>query len=333
MSEHDAAAEEGGSGSGSSRSSRQALRRVISAAGGSELLEMLADELSGADLTTLLLEVFRRRAERIRPAEVMRRYRTDRFVAPSQVNAPALRRAEAVMLGALPPGFEVLTLAPVLPLGAHTAAAGVDPRNILATVRGSEVAADPTNGLALEAAVRRADVQRRAPRSAEPVRLAASQRVTRAQLFTGPVSFAHFQLLGVVTAGRDTGGHEFETRHLAEQVKFAATGLSALGLDEVTIAVTCLDEPARQVLAAVTTQFAGLPGIDITEAPERESGRAYYRDLCFKVYARSSQGRPDLLELGDGGFVDWTAQFLGNRKERLLISGYGLDRLALVMGS
>jgi len=166
MSEHDAAAEEAGSGSGSSRSSRQALRRVIGAAGGSELLEMLADELSGADLTTLLLEVFRRRAERMSPADVMRRYRTDRFVAPGQVKAPALRRAEDVMLGALPPGFEVLTLAPVLPLGAHTAAAGVDPRNILATVRGSEVAADPTNGLALEAAVRRADAQRRAPRSA-----------------------------------------------------------------------------------------------------------------------------------------------------------------------
>src|SRR5260221_9885770 len=204
MSEHDAAAEEGGSGSGSSRSSRQALRRVISAAGGSELLEMLADELSGADLTTLLLEVFRRRAERMSPADVMRRYRTDRFVAPGQVKAPALRRAEDVMLGALPPGFEVLTLAPVLPLGAHTVAAGVDPRNILAPVRGSAVAADPTNGLALEAAVRRADVQRRAPRSAEPVRLAAGPRATPAHLFTRPVSFAHFQPLRVGPPGRGT---------------------------------------------------------------------------------------------------------------------------------
>src|SRR5260221_11162603 len=191
MSEHDAAAEEGGSGSGSSRSSRQALRRVISAAGGSEPLEMLADELSGADLTTLLLEVFRRRAERISPADVMRRYRTDRFVAPVQVNAPALRRAEDVMLGALPPGFEVLTLAPVLPLGAHTAAAGVDPRNILATGRGSEAAPDPTNGLALEAAVRSAALHRTASRAAPPVRLAASQRAARAQPFTRPGSFRH----------------------------------------------------------------------------------------------------------------------------------------------
>src|SRR5260221_2824754 len=191
MSEHDAAAEEGGSGSGSSRSSRQALRRVISAAGGSEPLEMLADELSGADLTTLLLEVFRRRAERMSPADVMRRYRTDRFVAPGQVNVHALRRAEDVMLDALPSGFEVVTLAPVLPLGAPTAAPAVDPRNVLATVRGSEVAADPTNGLALEAAGRRAGLLRLAPRSGEPVRLAARQPVMRAQLLRWPVSFAH----------------------------------------------------------------------------------------------------------------------------------------------
>jgi hypothetical protein len=33
-------------------------------------------------------------------------------------------------------------------------------------------------------------------------------------------------------------------------------------------------------------------------------------------------------EVGDGGFVDWTARLCGNRKERLLISGYGVDRLA-----
>ena len=32
--------------------------------------------------------------------------------------------------------------------------------------------------------------------------------------------------------------------------------------------------------------------------------------------------------MADGGFVDWTAALLANRKERLLISGYGVDRLA-----
>src|SRR5258708_2096919 len=127
MNEPGAAADEEDA-SGPQRS-LQALRRVVGEAGGRELLDILADELSGADLTTLLLEVSRRRAERVRPAEVMRRYRTNRFVAPGPVNAGALRRAERAMLDGLPPGFEVVTLAPVVPHGTHTATAGVDPRN------------------------------------------------------------------------------------------------------------------------------------------------------------------------------------------------------------
>jgi hypothetical protein len=39
------------------------------------------------------------------------------------------------------------------------------------------------------------------------------------------------------------------------------------------------------------------------------------------------------LELGDGGSTDWTARLLGSRKERLLISGYGIDRIALARGT
>jgi len=35
-------------------------------------------------------------------------------------------------------------------------------------------------------------------------------------------------------------------------------------------------------------------------------------------------------EIGDGGFTDWTARLLSNEKERVLIAGYGLDRLAAV---
>ena len=70
-----------------------------------------------------------------------------------------------------------------------------------------------------------------------------------------------------------------------------------------------------------------LRGVEVTEAPERESGRAYYRGLCFKVFAGRGRHR---LEVGDGGFVDWTAKLLGSRKERLLISGYGIDRLAIL---
>jgi hypothetical protein len=304
-----------------------ALARVLREAGDPALADKLAG-LPGSGLTTLLLEVLRRQAGRLTAADVMRRYGTDRFVAPAAVGFGALRRAEDAMLAALPPGFEVLTLAPVLPLGAHSAVAAVDPRKVVATVRGSEVAADPTNGLALEAAVRRRGALRDDPRSAARVRLAAIQRVARAQQVSGPVSFAHFQLLGLVTAGRDTGGHEFERASAAEHLGYAAGGLARAGAARVRIELTRLDDAMPDVTAVVAAATAGRA--EVADAPQRRSGRGYYTGLCFKVQADFGAGQ---VEVGDGGFVDWTRKLLGNRKERLLISGYGLDRIAMPGGA
>lgn len=304
-----------------------ALRRVLSQANAPELLNLLADKLSGADLTTLLLEVFRRRAQQLSPADVMRRYRADRFVAPAPTSFAALRRAEDALLAALPDGFDVLVLAPVLPLAAHSAVLTVDPRKVIATVRASEVAADPTNALALEAAVRRTAALAADPRSAEPVRLAASQRVTRAQFVDGPGMLAHFQLFGLVTAGRDTGNRSFEQRHLAEHLHFAAQALTAAGATHTQIRLTYLNEAARPDVEQLHHALSELPAVEVEvlEDPDRTSGRGYYTDLCFKVHADIA-GR--WTEIGDGGFVNWTQLLTGNRKERLLISGYGLDRLA-----
>lgn len=291
-----------------------ALRRVLdkAAADDGDLVGLLAEGLSGAELTTLLLEVYRRRALRMTPAEVLRRYRGDRFVAPSAIPAPALRAAEDRLIAALPASFTLVALAPLTPLAAHTSVATVDPRKVVATVRGSEVAADPTNALTLEAADRRAALLERIPRSAESVSLAAVQRVVRAQHFAAGLS-AHFQLFGLVTAGRDVGGHGFEAAALAEHFGFGAAAVPG-----AEFRVTLLAESYRGVYESVRT---ALPGAAIVEDPSRESGRGYYAGLCFKVHAGGS-------EVGDGGFTDWTARLLGNRKERQLISGYGVDRLA-----
>ncbi|HKS03626.1 MAG TPA: hypothetical protein VJS86_18275 [Arthrobacter sp.] len=61
------------------------------------------------------------------------------------------------------------------------------------------------------------------------------------------------------------------------------------------------------------------------EDRERQAGRGYYRDLCFKVNAHAG-GEP--REVGDGGFTAWTARLTANQKERLLITGLSTDRLA-----
>lgn len=306
-------------------SANPALRRVVEQIGGPKLLDLLADEISGADLTTLLLEVYRRRAQQLSPAEVMRRYRADRFVAPAPISYAALRRAEDAMLSALPSDFDVLVLAPVLPLAAHSAVSTVDPRKVIATVRGSEVAADPTNALALEAAVRRTAFLAANPRSTEPVRLAASQRVTRAQHFDGPGLLAHFQLFGLVTAGRDTGNRSFEREHLAEHLRFAVRALTNAGAQHTQIRLTCLDDAASIHAEQTRHDLNDLPGVEVLEDPDRRSGRGYYTGLCFKVFGEIAG---HLIEIGDGGFVNWTQLLTGNNKERLLTSGYGIERLA-----
>ncbi|MGW2397450.1 hypothetical protein ACWCYY_12950 [Kitasatospora sp. NPDC001664] len=293
-----------------------ALRRVLERAGGPEVLALLAEELSGADLTTLMLEVYRRRAERTGPAKVMRRYRDDRFVAPAPVGYRELRRAEDRLVAALPEGFEVVTLAPLVPLAAHSAVGPVDPRKVVATVRGTEVAADPTNGLALEAARRRTGT-----RSAEPVRLAGSQRVVRAQRFEGAGMLAHFQLFALVTAGRDTGGQGFERQHLLEHLRFAAEALAGR---PVEVRLTALDGAGAALVEHVRAELAGTPGLDVVEDPDRATGRGYYSGLCYKVHLVTAEGP---VEVGDGGFTDWTRRLTGNRKERLLIGGFGVDRL------
>lgn len=271
-----------------------ALTRVLRALGGSDALDRLA-RLPGSDLTTLLLALTRRRASALSGPEVLRQYRSDRFVAPSPVPFSVLRAAEDRLLAALPRSFDVVGLAPVVPLGTCSAVAEMDQNNVLSTIRGTEVAADATNSLALEAAVRR-------QASADDVRLAAVQRVVRSQLFEGAGRFAHFTLFAAVSAGRDRGSLAFERRHFAEHVAFLR---EACG--DVEVRVTVLD-PRFEVVRG-----------ELPADPSRRTG--YYQGLCYKVYLHGE-------EIGDGGFTDWTQRLTGNRKERLLISGVGVDRLA-----
>jgi hypothetical protein len=135
---------------------------------------------------------------------------------------------------------------------------------------------------------------------------------------------AHFGLLAMVTAGRDEGSLRFETAALAEHLRFAVDGLRACGAPDVVLALTPLSDAGERLAAAVRSEFAGtVAGIEAV--PAEEGRRAYYRHLCFKAYAVADGVT---TEIGDGGFTDWTARLTGNAKERLLISGYGTDRLA-----
>ena len=155
--------------------------------------------------------------------------------------------------------------------------------------------------------------------------MAAVQRVLRAQVFGGSGMSQHFTLLGLVTAGRDLGGRRFEVRALVDDVGALVRAVLRAGAPRAQVRVTDLSAGRLPALAVLADAFADAERVTVVDDAGRASGRGYYTGVCFKVFAGRA-GR--LTEVGDGGFVDWTQRLLANRKERLLISGLGVEMLA-----
>lgn len=86
--------------------------------------------------------------------------------------------------------------------------------------------------------------------------------------------------------------------------------------------VDALKEVREQVIKPMKSNIPDVSwGFDL----ERIAGMGYYTDLCFKITAKNRFSK--IYPLVDGGFVGWTQKLLLSKKERLLISGIGLDIL------
>lgn len=307
------------------------LHRIEREANVPDLVSVLAERLSPSDLTSLLLEVYRRRAAARAPRDLLVDHTDNRFCRPSVVDARALAEWDHVALAALPRDFDVVELSPLAPLGVCSVVATVSQHKVVSTTRGVEVLSDGSNVLALECALRRRAGRR--AREDVPVKLAASARVVRAQQFEGARSFAHFRLFHLCSAGRDSGESRFVPDALVEHIAIQLRALRAFLGDKV---------PLRVALTHFATHESSEPwtdrvmdhldrehsGVDVVIDQERESGRGYYRSLCFKLLVRVAD---EWLDIGDGGDVDWTARLLSDRRERLFISGVGSERVAALL--
>ena len=264
--------------------SDQILERIERELGVPGLAGLLASSVAPTDLRSLLLAVARGRAASSTPADVLRRYATDRFVRPAEAEPARLDQLVRQALEELPPSYERIELSPVCPFGSSSVVAKISQDWVVTTFRGSEVVSDPTTVLALECALRRRQDRSR------PVRLCTSHRALRAQRFEPPFA-QHFRLLALCTAGR--AGAEEEL--LLEHVNFYRRFLE--GLD------------------------AGVVSVDLE--PRKP---AYYEEGTFALSL-------DGTEVVEGGLVDWTQALLGDRKERLVVSGIGIDLVAETVGT
>jgi len=302
------------------------LNRIARESGVADIVHALSDRLSPTDLQSLLLEVYRTKAARISPAELLARYEHDRFVRPSALGAEAMSAFDQLAWSLLPADYDALGLSPLCPLGTSSVVGTVDQNKVVSAVRTGEVVADSTNVLALECALRRRALLSDPATRRTPVCLATSQEQVRAQGL-GEGHTAHFRLLALCAANRDAGSFAFESSTLVEHITYlgALVGRVQPGW-RLDVAVTDLagrsEHLERQVLGPLTER---LPGATVRSYPDRPSGRGYYVDACYKLFARREDGVS--LELGDGGCTTWTRQLLSNDKERLVIGGLGVERL------
>jgi Histidyl-tRNA synthetase len=352
---------------------------------GRTLDRVLADELAGNELTTLLLHTLRRRAMSRGFVDVLdHAMRTPMFSA-STANVRRLHEVDSRTFEAAS-AFEAVELSPVLPLGA-TASASVDPNNVLGAVRFAEVAADPAIGLALHAAQQRRNAALR-----ETGRWCTSQRVLRLQPTSVPGFTPHFRLIALLTAmrsGRRGADLDCEHEALLEQLvvwarlaesltrggfrvtelrvvladtKIVRGCLASRGVDADRLArsaqahqpgstdavlqragvelpratddlVAAVDElgldeelrdRARRLVANVGAPLAAAhPEVRVVYDLARLQGLGYYAGPFIQLVLRRDDGLE--IPLGDGGALPWLGTMLSDRRERMVVTGFGSE--------
>jgi hypothetical protein len=288
------------------------------------LVEALADRVSGADLNSLLMAVYDRRVQRMQPAGLLQQYQKNRFVQPSDLDVTGILEQELATLrywkGC---GFEPVALSPAAQWGSCSVVGKVSQNKIVSASRQTEIVADATNSLALHIA----DLRKRGQLAGgEAAHFCTVHRHIRAQEMKGKGFLPHFKVGCLVSAGRDGGDHRFECQAMQGHLDALAGVLyTVFGVEKIRWKLQRRGgyEGGRPLIDRLFEFLSAVPGIVISREDD-PSPNAYYQGIQFKMIIEVA-GRE--WEIADGGFVDWTQQLLGDRKERLLIGGFGLDLL------
>ena len=306
------------------------IERIEREAGVPGLVSILAQKLSPTDLQSLLLEVYRIRSRQLQPSNVLSDFASNRFVQLSSVSPSSLLRWEQIAFAYLPQEFQPIALSPVCPLGTNSVVAPVEQNWAVTTARNTEVVSDSTNVLALECALRRRKILQVDPKSSNPVHLATSHRLLRAQHYKGSKSVVHFSSFALCSAGRDQGNLQFELATLRLHISFYLSSLRAFLGQGVPLSLSVTDLKSNNHVELIKTHLFTAVRSEFEDVvcvldEHRTSGRGYYLNICFHIHATAPSGQQ--VELVDGGVVNWTQKLLSNTKERLVISGMGSERL------
>ncbi|OOG74810.1 hypothetical protein [Algoriphagus sp. A40] len=286
-------------------------------------IDYLIESLSGSDFNSLMLEIFRQRADQISPADLLRDFEKNRFTQPTSLDPILLLEAELDWLKkASLADFTSIILSPVSPLGTCSVVSKTNQNNLISALRNTEVVADATNVLALQLALN----QKRNPEIGSE-RLATVHRHVRAQHYENPNFTAHFGIFCLASAGKDRGNFDFEleeaNRHLSLILDILGKHFSK---EQMVFKFFLRDENPKLKIRLEEKEncWSAYP---VTF--ETDSSKEYYSLFQFKVYVKIGDVQ---IDFADGGPVDWVAKLTGNQKMRSFISGIGLELVLKLAG-
>ncbi|HEX5152508.1 MAG TPA: hypothetical protein VFW07_13755 [Parafilimonas sp.] len=273
------------------------------------------NKLSGSELNSLLLELFRKRIKKISPAALLNDFDKNRFSAPSSVETISFKQFELRYLElAVAKKFNVVTLSPLTSLGACSVMGYVDQNNVVSALRGTEVISDATNVFALMIAN---EFKKR--RMNEVIKYATTQRHVRSQALHNPAFTTHFGVFCMASGGLDKGNFSFELQHLPEHMQIHQSLLSnEFDKEKLFIKIFLKDDNKifYQKLQGLLKDFTNVK-------IEKETNEGSYYTLAQFKFFLNHEGKE--INLSDGGFVDRTQKLIPNKKHRLIISGIGTE--------
>jgi hypothetical protein len=287
-----------------------------------DLVELLAERVTGSELNSLLLAVYDRKVQHLQAPALLQQYRKNRWVQPSDLDMIGLLEQELQTLrywkGC---GFEPVELSPAAQWGSCSVVATASQNKIVSATRQTEIVADATNSLALHIA----DMRRKGLLPGGAIaRFCTVHRHIRAQEIKGKGFSAHFKVGCMVSAGRDYGDHRWECQALQEQMQaFSSLFREVFKVEKIRWKLQRRGgyEGGKSLIERLSDHLSPSFAISREEDPLPND---YYKGIQFKMIIDLAGGE---WEIADGGFVDWTQQMLEDRKERLLIGGFGLDFL------
>ena len=285
--------------------------------GKEDLIDFLSQQLTESQLSSLLIEVFQKRAGRKSAAQILNDYQNNRFAQPSTIDPIRFGEQEVQLLRiAKSAGFESVQFSPLTPLGTVAAHQTVSQNHIVSATRRCEVVSDVTNVMALEMASRLKE------KPLEKIHLVSAHRHVRAQPLIESYHTAHFKILAMASSWRDQGKMELDEeiliKHISTYRKMLINSYQITPEDiGVHLLVSIRESVEMQRIIKSIKQVFTNQDVNIDRL---DTNKKYYQPIRFQMSIKSIGAT-----VIDGGIVDWMSRLTQNKKRRMIISGMGSE--------